>query len=42
MKRALLIVAFGVALAGILFGCAGRVDLPFFWGCVAVPVIAAA
>ena len=42
MKRALLIVAFVAVLAGILFGCAGRVDLPFFWGYIAVPVIAAA
>jgi protein-S-isoprenylcysteine O-methyltransferase Ste14 len=41
MKRALLIVAFVAALAGILFGCAGRVDLPFFWGYIGVPVIAA-
>jgi len=42
MRRALLIVAFVAALAGILFGCAGRVSLPFFWGYIAVPVIAAA
>ncbi len=42
MKRALLIAAFFAGLAGILFGCAGRVDLPFFWGYIAVPVIAAA
>ena len=27
-------------LAGILFGCAGRLDLPFFWGWLAVPVVA--
>jgi protein-S-isoprenylcysteine O-methyltransferase Ste14 len=35
-KRALLVVVYLAALFGILFGCAGRFDLPFFWAWIAV------
>lgn len=41
MNLALRFVLFGVLLAGLLFGCAGRWDLPFFWLWLAVPLTAA-
>jgi protein-S-isoprenylcysteine O-methyltransferase Ste14 len=41
MKRALWSILFVGLLAGVLFGCAGRLDLPFFWVWIAVPAIAA-
>jgi protein-S-isoprenylcysteine O-methyltransferase Ste14 len=41
MNLAFRFFLFIALLVGILFGCAGRLDLPFFWGWLAVPVIAA-
>jgi len=41
MNLAFRFILFIALLAGLLFGCAGRLDLPFFWAYVAVPVIAA-
>jgi protein-S-isoprenylcysteine O-methyltransferase Ste14 len=31
MKSVLVVAAFEVVMGGILFGCAGRLDLPWFW-----------
>ena len=38
LKQALLFFAYVFVVAGLLFGCAGRVDLPFFWAWLAVLV----
>jgi protein-S-isoprenylcysteine O-methyltransferase Ste14 len=40
MKRALQFVLYTAVLAAVLFGCAGRWDLPFFWAWLAVAVAA--
>lgn len=42
MRRGLRITLLIALLAGLLFGCAGRVDLPFFWAWIAIPVVTAA
>lgn len=42
MKHVLLVTLFTVFSAAILFGSAGRVDLPLFWAWIAVPTAAAA
>lgn len=39
MKRTLLFLTYSTLLAGVLFGCAGRVDLPLFWVWLAVPLV---
>lgn len=38
MKLAFRLVLFIALLAGLLFGCAGRLDRPFLWAWLAVPV----
>ena len=40
MKLVLLRVLFAASLMGLLFGCAGRLDLPFFWAWLTVSVAA--
>src|SRR5688572_28741022 len=36
MKTVLGLLTFEAVLAGLLFGCAGRVDLPWFWALLGV------
>lgn len=38
--RLLPVLLFPLVLGGLLFGVAGRIDLPFFWAALAVPTIA--
>ncbi len=40
MKLALLRILFAALLVALLFGCAGRLDLPFFWAWLALVVAA--
>src|SRR3954470_2708160 len=39
MRLVLFVVGFEVVLAGLLFGLAGRVDLPWFWALLAVHAV---
>src|SRR3954469_6194043 len=39
MRFILSVVGFEVVLAGLLFGLAGRVDLPWFWALLAVHAV---
>ena len=41
MKLAILRISLAALLVALLFGCAGRLDLPFFWGWLTLLVAAA-